>query len=246
MPGACWGSCGAAPLDSLPESGSNRIARAGSGLSCISAPAGGGWLRKGFARPPFPMGRLRGWQNRRRDARRARRARPGRRPSARCTRVGCRGSAGARTARSLAYANEIHPPPARLERGAAPSVHDLPFDQVDRGLADEARDEEIARIAVDGLRLADLPHLSRAHDRDPVAEGERLLLIVRHVDRRSARQAVEARQLLAQLLPELGVEASRAARRRGRSWGDARARVRRRRAGARPPRARAAVSRGSA
>ena len=59
---------------------------------------------------------------------------------------------------------------------------------------------------VDLLRRADLLDRPSAHHRDPVGHGERLLLVVRHVDERDADLALELPQLELQVLAELGVE----------------------------------------
>ena len=48
--------------------------------------------------------------------------------------------------------------------------------------ADEAGDELGRRPLVDLDRRADLFDLTTVHDREPVAHGERLLLVVGHID----------------------------------------------------------------
>jgi hypothetical protein len=61
--------------------------------------------------------------------------------------------------------------------------------------ADEARDEEVDRVVVQRLRRVDLLQHAQAHDRDAVAEGQRLGLVVGDVDRRRVRALLDARDL---------------------------------------------------
>src|SRR5262249_62001591 len=72
--------------------------------------------------------------------------------------------------------------------------------------SDEARDE-LARGAVVPLgRPADLLDPALVEDRDPVAHGQRFLLIVRDVDERHAEVALERLEKDLHLLPKLEIE----------------------------------------
>ena len=59
------------------------------------------------------------------------------------------------------------------------------------------------RVPIHILRRRELPERSRVHHRHLVAERERFLLVVRHVDCGRAREAVKPRQLLSKLLAEI-------------------------------------------
>ena len=60
-------------------------------------------------------------------------------------------------------------------------------EQVDRGRADEAGDEQVGRLVVELLGVSDLLEHAAAHHRDAVPERHRLDLVVRDVDRRDVR-----------------------------------------------------------
>ena len=80
------------------------------------------------------------------------------------------------------------------------------LDEVHRGRADEAADEEVDRPLVELLRRRDLLEHALAHDRDAVAHRHRLDLVVRHVDRRHAELVLQPGDLGAHLHAELRVE----------------------------------------
>src|SRR6187401_2773925 len=83
---------------------------------------------------------------------------------------------------------------------------DLRLDQVHRGRADEAGDEEVGRRVVQPLRDVHLLQLAAAHDRDAVAHRHRLDLVVRDVDRRRLELVLQARDVGAHLDAQLGIE----------------------------------------
>src|SRR5215207_1558333 len=72
--------------------------------------------------------------------------------------------------------------------------------------ADEARDVRRGGAGVDLLRCAVLLHASLAHHRDPVRDGECLLLVVGHEDRGHSQSRVEELDLGAHPQPQRGVE----------------------------------------
>ena len=103
--------------------------------------------------------------------------------------------------------------PLRHEERAVPgSDRDVPVlaaehlagDEV--GGADERRDELGGRPRVHVARAAELLDLPGPHHGDDVGEGERLALVVRHVEGRHADLALDPLQLGAHLLPEPRVE----------------------------------------
>ena len=57
----------------------------------------------------------------------------------------------------------------------------------------KVRDEKRRRTAVDFLRRGNLMHAAALHDADAVRDDERLLLVVRHVDRRDAAASAAGR-----------------------------------------------------
>src|SRR5205085_1946378 len=84
--------------------------------------------------------------------------------------------------------------------------NDLRLDEVHRRAADEARDEEVLRVAVELLGRVHLLELALAHDGDVVAHRHRLGLIVRDVDRGRPELALDAPDLGAHLDAQLRVE----------------------------------------
>ena len=86
------------------------------------------------------------------------------------------------------------------------AVLDGGLDQVHGGRADEAGDEDVARLEVEALGRVDLQDLARAHHGDAAAEGHRLDLVVRDVDGRDAEPLVELRERRAHADAELRVE----------------------------------------
>ena len=78
--------------------------------------------------------------------------------------------------------------------------------EVHRRAADERGDEAVRRPAVEPVRIGDLLQLAGAQHGDPVAERERLDLVVRDVEHRPADALVQRLQLGARRRPQLRVE----------------------------------------
>ena len=76
----------------------------------------------------------------------------------------------------------------------------------ERRFADELRDEPAGRALVDLLRRADLQQAAPVEDRQPVGDGQRLLLVVGDVDRGQAGLFADAADFRAHLQAQLGVE----------------------------------------
>ena len=74
------------------------------------------------------------------------------------------------------------------------------------GGADETGDEGVGRLLVDVAGAADLLDAPLVEDRDPVAEGERLLLVVGDEQERDADVALDLLELHLHLLAQLQVE----------------------------------------
>ena len=85
-------------------------------------------------------------------------------------------------------------------------VADHPREEVHRRAADEGGHKPIGRPPVDFERCVNLLDQAVVHEHDPVAEGHRLDLVVRHVDHRGAQPAVQPGELGPHLHPELGIE----------------------------------------
>ena len=92
------------------------------------------------------------------------------------------------------------------ERAGDASIAESRRDEVHRRGADEAGDEQVARVVVELLRRADLLHDAAAHDDHPVTQRHRLGLVVGDVERRRAEGFLDARDLGAHLHAQLGVE----------------------------------------
>ncbi len=90
---------------------------------------------------------------------------------------------------------EVTVAPASSATVAVPfcSEADLPVHQV--GGADEAVDEQGARLVVDCDRRAELLDLALVHDGDPVGDAHRLVLVMRHEDGREAQGPLQALDL---------------------------------------------------
>ena len=93
--------------------------------------------------------------------------------------------------------------PSRDRRPARPSTT-LGFDEVER--AHERGHEACGWEVVDLKRRADLLDPAVAHHHHPVGERERLLLIVRDIDRRDPQLALDRANLVAQRHADLGIE----------------------------------------
>ncbi len=78
--------------------------------------------------------------------------------------------------------------------------------QVHRRRADEPGHEHVCGVVVHVLRRADLLQDALGEHRDPVAERDRLDLVVGHVDRRDADAVVQPLELGPHLDAELGVQ----------------------------------------
>ena len=96
---------------------------------------------------------------------------------------------------------------AGRERQAVRRLLEPALDEVHARRADEAGDEQVGRAVVEVERRADLLDSLVLHDRDPVGERHRLDLVVGDVDHgRRGEPMMQALDLVAQLVPELGVE----------------------------------------
>src|SRR5438309_2846857 len=95
---------------------------------------------------------------------------------------------------------------AEGDNEAAASFVELRLDEVHRGRADEAGDEEVRRAVVQHLRTVDLLEEPGPQHADAVAERHRLALVVRDVDRRHLEAALDPRDLGAHLHAQLRVE----------------------------------------
>ena len=105
--------------------------------------------------------------------------------------------------RQLAYAGESQV--GRFEHHAVTAL--FANRQVDHvAIAHEPRDVQVRRLRVNLLRARDLLDDAVLHHDDAVGERERLVLIVRHVDRRAAELAMNAPDLGARFEPQLRVE----------------------------------------
>lgn len=72
-------------------------------------------------------------------------------------------------------------------------------------LANETRHEQVGR-PVDVLRRTDLSCPSLVHDRDPIGHGERLVLLVCHIDLGLADFLVRRLDLVSEMLAQLLVQ----------------------------------------
>ena len=79
-------------------------------------------------------------------------------------------------------------------------------EEVHRRRPDEPGHEQVVRVAVELLGRADLLQHAGAHDRDPVAERQRLGLVVGDVDGRGLEALLDPRDLGPHLHAQLGVE----------------------------------------
>src|SRR5690606_1998177 len=73
-------------------------------------------------------------------------------------------------------------------------------------LREEARDEQLGRVVVEILRLADLDDLAAPHDGDAIAQPHGLLRVVRHDHAGGAGLAQQRQRFLLHRLAELDVE----------------------------------------
>ncbi len=69
------------------------------------------------------------------------------------------------------------------------------LDEVHRRRADEARDKNVVGIVVDFIRRAELLDLALVHDGDAVGQRHRLDLVMRHIDRRRLKLALDVLEL---------------------------------------------------
>ena len=126
----------------------------------------------------------------------------GRMPSTTCGRRSCGGRDAPRRPRR---ARADGTPPTSTTRPSVGSV-ELRVDEVHRGRADEAGDEQVHRMLVQRLRAVDLLQLALAQHGDAITHRHRLGLVVRDVDRRDAEVVLDARDLGAHLDAQLRVE----------------------------------------
>ena len=99
---------------------------------------------------------------------------------------------------------ELDVPTSAYERPAVALQADV--DQVHRGRADEARDEQVPRKVVEPLRRVHLLQDTGAHHGDAVTHRHRLDLVVRHIQRRHLQRVLDARDLGPHLHTQLRVE----------------------------------------
>ena len=79
----------------------------------------------------------------------------------------------------------------RLARDARLAVLHLGRQHVHAGRADEVADEGVRRLVEQFLRRASLHHAAVVHHDDGIGEGQRLGLIMRHIDHRQIERAVQ-------------------------------------------------------
>ena len=93
------------------------------------------------------------------------------------------------------WPRRVEPARRRFDVACRPSraCDDRPRQQV--GLPDEIRDEAARRAVVQLARRADLRDPPVLHHRDAVGDAQRLLLVVRHVDRREPRRLADPADL---------------------------------------------------
>ena len=94
----------------------------------------------------------------------------------------------------------------RAESQPAVLPRKLAIEEIHGRTADEAGDEQVGGAAVDLHGRADLLQLAAAHDRDPVGEHHRLLLVVGDEHRRDAELALQPLDLGAGVDPQRRVE----------------------------------------
>ena len=92
----------------------------------------------------------------------------------------------------------------REARAACSAVDDGAAEDV--RLAEECGDEYVGRPAVEVMRCSDLLDAAVAHDADPIGHDQRLLLIVRDIERRAAELAMQPPDLELHLLAELPIQ----------------------------------------
>ena len=83
---------------------------------------------------------------------------------------------------------------------------DLAFKYIDRRCAQELRDEQVDRVVIDILRLADLLDITVLHDDDHVGDAHGLFLVMCDEDRGDAGLLLDTADLLTSLQTEAGVE----------------------------------------
>ena len=92
------------------------------------------------------------------------------------------------------------------ERDRAVFREQVPVDEVHGRRAEKTGDETVRRRAIQFARRADLAHPSRRHDRHPVGEAHRLLLIVGHEQHRRAQSFLETLEVRAQCATGLEIQ----------------------------------------
>ena len=99
----------------------------------------------------------------------------------------------------------------RQQQRAEPHRRHLALTALDRhrhdvGVADEVGDEMAVRLLVQAARRAVLRDARHAHHHDAVGDRQRLLLVVRDVDRGERQALLQLADLLAHVAAQLGVE----------------------------------------
>jgi hypothetical protein len=108
-------------------------------------------------------------------------------------------------AAKLLLGGAFEPEPQALQ-GHLISVTRADIEREHVAIAHEARDMQVRGLGINFLRSRDLLHQPVLHHHDAVGERERLVLVVRDVDRGATELAVDAADLGAHLQPQLGVE----------------------------------------
>ena len=96
--------------------------------------------------------------------------------------------------------------PASSSSIACPAVRSTARKEIDRRRTDESGDKQIDRPVVKFARRAQLLQYAVPHHRDAIGHRHRFDLIVRHIDRRHAGRALEARDLDPHLTAQARVE----------------------------------------
>ncbi len=99
------------------------------------------------------------------------------------------GSAGKRGQHQPRLGGEVNKTPV------VPAAHQSALQQVHTWLADEIGDEKVGGSVVDLVGRADLLEKTAIHNRDPVGQGERFVLVVGDKDRGVAGLALQMLQL---------------------------------------------------
>ena len=80
------------------------------------------------------------------------------------------------------------------------------LDEVHLGRADEARDKQVARRAIEVERAADLLDMARTQHHDLVGHGHRLDLVVRYINRSDSELLVSCGEFGTHLAAEISIK----------------------------------------